>query len=73
MIRPDDKTVKALAIVARQYPEVMSWLEQWRTHERVILTLAVKYPALAQGRCQDLGELNKVVKDSPEIVAAKSL
>jgi hypothetical protein len=73
MIRPDDKTVKALAIVARQYPEVMSWLEQWRTHELDNLPLAINNTAVMQGRCQVLGELYKLVKDSPEIVAAKSL
>lgn len=73
MIRPDDKTVKALAIVARQYPEVMGWLETWRSHELDNLPLAVNNTAVMQGRCQVLGELYKLVKDAPEIVAAKSL
>lgn len=73
MIRPDDKAVKALAIMARQYPEVMGWLESWRKHELENLPLAVNNTAVMQGRCQVLGELYKLVKEAPEIVAAKSL
>ena len=73
MIRPDDKAVKALAIMARQYPEVMGWIEAWRKHELENLPLAVNNTAVMQGRCQVLGELYKLVKEAPEIVAAKSL
>lgn len=73
MIRPDDKAIKALAIMARQYPEVMGWLESWRNHELENLPLAINNTAVMQGRCQVLGELYKLVKEAPEIVAAKSL
>ena len=33
MIRPDPKVIKAVAMVVRQYPEVLEHLEQWRMHE----------------------------------------
>jgi len=71
MIRPDEKTVKALAIAVRQYPEIMEYIASWRTHELKQLPHAVNNAALMQGRCQVLGELYKLVKESPEL-AAKS-
>ncbi len=71
MIRPDDKTVKALAIAVRQYPEILEYIAAWRTHELEQLPHAVNNAALMQGRCQVLGELYKLVKESPEL-AAKS-
>jgi hypothetical protein len=71
MIRPDPKVVKALAITSRQYPEVLRFLEDWRMRELEQLPNAINNAALMQGRCQVLGELYKLVKESPEL-AAKS-
>lgn len=72
MIRPDQKVIKALAVTARSYPEVLDWLRDWRQHELEQLPMAVNNPAPLQGRCQVLGELYKLVKDAPEMAAKES-
>lgn len=71
MIRPDPKVIKALALSVRQYPEILDWLKEWRYHELEQLPSAVNNAALMQGRCQVLGEIYKLAKESPEL-AAKS-
>lgn len=71
MIRPDEKTVKAFALAVRQFPEVLEYLATWRLHELEQLPNAINNAALMQGRCQVLGELYKLAKESPEL-AAKS-
>ena len=72
MIRPSPNVVKALAISVRNYPEILEWITEWRTHELENLPQAVNNPTLMQGRCQVLGELYKLVNDAPEMAAAKS-
>tara|TARA_R100000458_G_C8110210_1_gene133279 strand:+ start:192 stop:407 length:216 start_codon:yes stop_codon:yes gene_type:complete len=71
MIRPDLKVVKSLATVERQHTNILEWLEEWRKHELEQLPNVTQNVALAQGRCQILGELIKLIKESPEY-AAKS-
>lgn len=72
MIRPSPEVVKALAITVRNYPELLGWLTEWRTHELENLPHAINNPTLMQGRCQVLGELYKLVKEAPDMAAAKS-
>jgi hypothetical protein len=72
MIRPDPKVVRALAVTARQYPEVLEWLRDWRSHELESLPLAKDNLTVMQGRCQVLGELYKLVKEAPELAAKPS-
>jgi hypothetical protein len=69
VIRPDERVIKALAVTARQYPEVLEFLRDWRQHELEQLPMAVNNPAPLQGRCQVLGELYKLVKDAPDLAA----
>lgn len=69
MMNPDPKVIHALAATARQYPEIVDWLAQWRQRELEQLPMALNNPAPMQGRCQVLGELYKLVKDAPEIAA----
>jgi hypothetical protein len=71
MIRPDPKVIQALGASVRQYPELLDWLKGWRMHELEQLPSAVNNAALMQGRCQVLGEIYKLAKESPEL-AAKS-
>jgi hypothetical protein len=71
MIRPDERTVKAFALAVRQFPEILEYLAAWRTHELEQLPNAINNAALMQGRCQVLGELYRLAKESPEL-AAKS-
>ena len=71
MIRPDLNVVKSLATVERQHTDILKWLETWRKHELEQLPNVTQNVALAQGRCQILAELIKLIKESPEY-AAKS-
>jgi len=73
MRHPDPRVIKALAVVVRQYPEVMEWIEEWRNNELGSLPYATNTSALSQGRCQVLCELYKFAKESPDLVKAKSL
>jgi len=69
MIKPDPKVVVALGACMRQYPELLDWIREWRTHELEQLPLAVNNVTLSQGRCQVLSELYKFAKESPELAA----
>lgn len=71
MIRPSPEVIKALAASVRQYPAITEWLQEWRMHELEQLPSVAQNVTLAQGRCQVLTELSKLVSESPEI-AAKS-
>ena len=72
MKRPSPEVIKALANTVRQYPEVLEWLEGWSTEELSRLPNATQNTALAQGRCQVLSEVTKVIEQSPETISAKS-
>ena len=72
MIRPEPHVIHALASTVRQHPELLDWLDEWHDHELKQLPNVTTNVALAQGRCQVLGELIRVAKESPE-VAAKSI
>jgi len=69
MIRPSPEVVKALASVSRQFPDVRSFLEDWKRHELEALPYALQNQSLAQGRCQVLSELVKLVLNAPDIAA----
>ena len=69
MIKPDPRTIKAVANAVRHYPELLEWLEGWQKHELEQLPYAVDHAALKQGRCQVLGELTKFAKNSLELAA----
>lgn len=69
MIRPEPKVIKAVAMAVRQYPEILQYLNDWRTHELENLPNAVNNSAVSQGRCQVLGELYKFAKDAPDLAA----
>jgi hypothetical protein len=73
MRHPELKVTKALAMVVRQYPEILEWLGEWRMIELEKLPHVINNTALQQGRCQLLGELYKFAKDAPETAKAKSL
>ena len=72
MIRPSLQATKSIAYVSKQFPEVLEWLEEWRDHELQKLPSVLQNTALAQGRCQVLSEITKLVKESPDIISAKS-
>ena len=61
--------VEAMAIVAKRNPELMEFLRAAYMHELEQLPQATGNPALAQGRCQVLGELYKLILSAPELTA----
>ena len=69
MINPKPEVVKSLATVSRSYPEIVRWLKEWRDHELKTLPSVLQNTALAQGRCQVLSELHKLLRDAPSISA----
>ena len=72
MINPKPEVVKSLATVSRSYPEIVQWLKEWRDHELKTLPSVLQNTALAQGRCQVLSEITKLIEQSPETFSAKS-
>ena len=72
MKQPTPEIIHALANSVRQYPVILDWLGEWRQSELERLpSVGAQTVALAQGRCQVLGELYKLVSESPDL-AAKS-
>lgn len=69
MIRPSPQVVEAMAIVAKRNPEFMDFLRTAYMHELEQLPQAIGNPALAQGRCQVLGELYRFISASTELAA----
>jgi len=72
MINPKPEVVQSIATVYRQYPEVLEWLKEWRDHELQTLPSVLQNTALAQGRCQVLSEITRLIEQSPETFSAKS-
>jgi hypothetical protein len=72
MKRPSPEVVKEIAQIVKQYPEFAKWIQEWGSDELSRLpNVAAENVTLAQGRCQVLLELVKLVIESPEL-AAKS-
>ena len=69
MIRPEPDVIKALAIMARQHPQALEWLEGWLNHKLKQLPNVTQNVSLAQGRCQVLKEIYTVIKESPDNTA----
>jgi len=67
MKRASPEVVAVFAILQRQYPAVLTYLEEWRTEELTKLPFAAQNTAIAQGRCQVLHELVELVSGSPEM------
>mgnify|MGYP003641533684 CR=1 FL=1 len=65
MIQPDKETVRAFAHIVQNVPRVAKYLEdQYRT-ELERLPLTANNVAVAQGRCQVLGEVCKLLSEAP--------
>lgn len=69
MKRPDPDVVKAFATVVRTHPVVLTWVSDWRKQELESLPYSVNTVAVAQGRCQVLNELYKLMLDAPDLAA----
>ena len=57
MKKPTPEQEHQLALLARNYPHVLTWLESWYNEELTRLPSVTGNVALAQGRCLVLSEL----------------
>lgn len=64
MIKPTPEVMKEVENVMRHSPYLRAFLSEWYEHELKNLPKAVNHPALSQGRCQVLGELDKLIEDA---------
>lgn len=61
MSRPDKDVAEQIAIISRMYPDVATWLREWKNAELERLPMMLNNTAMAQGRCQVLTEICKIV------------
>jgi hypothetical protein len=67
MTRPPPEVVMALARASNM---ILPWLTEWRQRELEQLPfVAPASVAVAQGRCQMLTELYRLVQDAPDVAA----
>ena len=69
MIQADERTIKAFIHIAQNVPVAVEWLESWHTLELERLPQVTNNVAVAQGRCQVLGELISLIEKAPKSVA----
>jgi hypothetical protein len=70
MIQPQPEIVEMVARMAANYPEIAKWLNDWRQRELEQLpNISSGAVSLAQGRCQVLTELCKLVNSSRDLAA----
>jgi hypothetical protein len=70
MIQPKPELVEMVAKMSGHYPEIKKWLNDWRQHELEQLpNVSPAAVATAQGRCQVLTELCKLVNNSRDLAA----
>jgi hypothetical protein len=68
-LRPTAEVIRALAVVSRSHPIVTAYIAEWAAKELSQLPYASGNSAVSQGRCQVLGELNKLLQDAPDLAA----
>lgn len=69
MRNPNGEQHRQIAHVAKAQPGLLEWLKEWRMQELERLPMALGNTAIAQGRCQVLSELVKLIEDSPNTLA----
>ena len=69
MIQADERTLKAFSQISQNVTVAVEWLESWHTLELERLPQVTNNVAVAQGRCQVLGELISLIKKAPKSVA----
>lgn len=64
------EVIHALANSVRQYPVLLEWMGEWRMSELERLpSVGAQNVTLAQGRCQVLTELFRLMSESPDLAA----
>lgn len=62
MIQPDYQTQQLLLSLARQHPQLRDWFEAWKQRELSSLPYTGDKVHVAQGRCQVLTEVCKLLQ-----------
>lgn len=65
MIQPDEEVIRGFAHVAQNVPVVTKFMADWLKRELARLPQTTNGLGVAQGRCQVLGELDKLLTDAP--------
>jgi len=66
MKRPDEKLLHSFRTIARQYPEFVEYLSEWRLEELEQLPYAKDNLGVLQGRAQTLKELQRALQGTVE-------
>lgn len=69
MVRPPPEILQQWGTIARQHPAVVQWVSDWYRRELEQLPYVGGSTSLAQGRCQVLTEMNKLLQDAPDLAA----
>ena len=69
MMQADERVLKAFMHIAQNVPVAVEWLESWHSLELNRLPQVTNNMAVAQGRCQVLGELLSLIQKAPDSVA----
>lgn len=66
---PGTNEIKQLAALTKAYPDAVAYLREWRDKELNQLPNVADTILVAQGRCQVLKEVVKLLQDAPDIAA----
>ena len=70
MLKAEPEILQLCAQISRLHPGFLDWIGTWRQRELETLpNVLTTHVGVAQGRCQVLTELYKLLKDSPELAA----
>ena len=72
MTRPEKEVVEQLGRAMKQYPKVHEWIKAWKQSELERLPNVLDRAAVAQGRCQALGDLDRYINEALQQMTAKS-
>lgn len=66
MRRPNEQVLNSIAKISKQFPDVVAWVQEWRTAELDQLPMVTGSTGVAQGRCQVLMELLRLLNEAPD-------
>lgn len=66
---PSHENLVQLSKLKKELPRVLEYLQEWRTAELEKLPLILDRTAVAQGRCQVLDELCRLIETAPDLAA----
>jgi hypothetical protein len=70
VIRPTPELLQQWASISRSHPAIIEWITEWRQRELDQLPhVGSDAVHLAQGRCQVLTEIYKLVQNAPDMAA----